>query len=490
MMDEQLARALHGAGLLSRETLTQAARSRRQGETLARALLRMGLLPPAEILRFAPHALDDAPAAPVAPAAASAPEIGSAERDNSDLEGEFTVEGADGAADPSQAPVVSFTNELLRIAITMGASDIHLEPRANGLLPRYRIDGQLRPGQLLPPDLTLPMVSRLKVVGGLDITENRMPQDGRFRASLGKRTFDFRVSSLPSLHGEKIVLRLLDHSSLVVDLAQLGFGATDRAAFEAMLGRSHGMILVTGPTGSGKTTTLYAALAGTRDETKNVITVEDPVEYELEGVTQTNVHHDIGLSFASVLRSVLRQDPDVILVGEIRDSETADVAVRAALTGHLVLSTLHTNSAVAAVTRLQDMDVPPYLIASSLAGVVAQRLARLNCRHCRVPVPADDPARLENSAALELAPDAPMWRGSGCTQCGNTGSRGRVALIELLHVDTNLRRAIMDKEDSDTLRTIARKNGFKTLIDDAREKVVAGHLAPEEAMRVLVGHEE
>lgn len=514
MTDEQLARALHGAGI-SKEILTAAARSRRPGEALARAMVRLGVVAADEISRHDPHALDavasaatNAPttptaalptAAPLTPRVPSAPSgsaspattaIGISRNGGGEFEGAFLVEGADGAPDPSQAPVVSFTNELLRLAITMGASDVHLEPRADGLLPRYRVDGLLRAGQLLPPDLTLPMTSRMKVIGGLDITETRLPQDGRFRASLGRRTFDFRVSSLPSIHGEKIVLRLLDHSSLVTDLNQLGFTTGDKRAFEAMLHRSHGMILVTGPTGSGKTTTLYAALAGTRDDTKNIITVEDPVEYELVGVTQTNVHSDIGLSFAAALRSILRQDPDVILVGEIRDAETADVAVRAALTGHLLLSTLHTNSAVAAVTRLQDMGVPSYLIASSLAGVIAQRLARLNCSQCRAPLAPDDPARAEACAALEIAPDATLWRGIGCEHCGGTGSRGRGALIELLHVSAPLRRAIMENQDSDTLRRIARENGFQTLLDDAREKVLAGHLAPEEAMRVLVGHEE
>lgn len=513
MTDEHLARSLHGAGLLTREALNGAARSRHAGEPLARTLVRLNLVVPGEIMRFDPHAFDEpngqangAHAGDQANGAGEhgangnghaapefappGPEVGISERDDSDFNGIFTVEGADGTADPSQAPVITFTNELLRLAITMGASDIHLEPRADGLLPRYRIDGQLRPGQLLPMELTLPMVSRMKVIGGLDITENRMPQDGRFRATLGRRTFDFRVSSLPSIHGEKIVLRLLDHTSLVTDLTRLGFTQHDKTEFEAMLGRSHGMILVTGPTGSGKTTTLYAALAATRDDTKNVITVEDPVEYELGGVTQTNVHSDIGLNFASVLRSILRQDPDVILVGEIRDPETADVAVRAALTGHLLLSTLHTNSAVAAVTRLQDMDVPSYLIASSLVGVIAQRLARLNCRYCRMLIPADDPARLEYGAALDISPDAPMFRGAGCEKCGGTGTKGRMALVELLHIDARLRRAIMDKQDSDTLRSIARQSGFKTLVDDAREKVLAGHIAPEQAMRVIVGHEE
>ncbi|RYG69603.1 hypothetical protein EON80_09525, partial [bacterium] len=244
MTDEQLARALHSAGALSKDTLTGAARARRPGENLARALVRLNLISAADLSRYTDEAIEDAQEAVPQEAA----EVGISERSMEGLDGEFVVEGADGVADPSQAPVVRWANELLRLAVTMGASDIHLEPRPNGLLPRYRIDGQLRPGQMLPPDLTMPVISRLKIIGNLDITENRMPQDGRFRAHLGNRTFDFRVSSLPSIHGEKIVMRLLDHSSLVIDLEKLGFSAQDRKTFEAMLGRSHGMILITGPT--------------------------------------------------------------------------------------------------------------------------------------------------------------------------------------------------------------------------------------------------
>ena len=465
MTDEQFARAVHGSGLVTRDQLKDYAAQRLQGESLARAMLRLGALPPGEILSFDPHALDDgraptgngaavvptngggaaagnfafsgqgnggqgngarqparvgaqplqararveapapAPAEmPVEEAIAQAPtdsEVGLGAETREQIEGTFFVEsnGDAGDDDPAMAPVVRYANEMLKHAIGIGASDVHLEPNPDGLLPRYRIDGSLRSERMLPPDLSLPLISRLKVLANIDITEQRLPQDGRFRARYGPKTFDFRVSTLPNLHGEKIVMRLLDHSSLVTDLSKLGFSKSDEQRFGSMLTRSHGMILVTGPTGSGKTTTLYAALAASRDETKNVITVEDPVEYELRGVTQTSVHSEIGLTFAAALRSILRQDPDTILVGEIRDQETADVAVRAALTGHLLLATLHTNSAVAAITRLQDMGIPAYLIASALEGVLAQRLARLSCRFCRQPIP-DTEAGTRRLAAL------------------------------------------------------------------------------------------
>jgi type II secretory ATPase GspE/PulE/Tfp pilus assembly ATPase PilB-like protein len=257
-----------------------------------------------------------------------------------------------------------------------------------------------------------------------------------------------------------------------------------------MLSRSHGLILVTGPTGSGKTTTLYAALASTRDETKNIITVEDPVEYELAGVTQTNAFSEIGLTFARQLRAILRQDPDVILVGEIRDDETADVAIRAALTGHLVLSTLHTNSAVAAITRLQDMGVPSYLISSSIAGIIAQRLVRMNCRHCRGPMEPSEAEREEWASFFDMPLNATYTKGQGCEQCGGTGTRGRVAVLELLEVGSSLRKAISSKTDLDVLRGAARSEGMRTLRDDARAKIVAGHIAPDEAMRVLMGQED
>ena len=534
--DEQFARAVHGSGLVTRDQLKDYAAQRQAGESLARTMLRLGALPPGEILRFDPNALDnppangaaapapngngsapaaaingaaraatqqlkarppmpvEAPAAPepFAPPAQEAPsEVGLGADRVAQIEGEFVIEGNESQdGDPALAPVVRFANEMLKMAISDGASDVHLEPRPDGLLPRYRIDGSLRSQRVLPIELSLPLISRFKVLAGIDITEQRLPQDGRFRAKYGPRVFDFRVSTLPNLHGEKVVLRLLDHSSLVTDLSKLGFSGGDQKRFHSMLGRSHGMILVTGPTGSGKTTTLYAALAASRDETKNVITVEDPVEYELRGVTQTSVHSDIGLTFAAALRSILRQDPDTILVGEIRDQETADVAVRAALTGHLLLATLHTNSAVAAITRLQDMGIPPYLIASALEGVLAQRLARLSCRFCRQPVPENEPELEDWMHFFDLPPGTQLLRGVGCEQCGGTGTKGRVAIVEMLEIGPKLRRAIMAQKDTDELRRAAREEGFTSLRDDARTKLLAGYLSPQEAMKVLVGHED
>ena len=343
------------------------------------------------------------------------------------------------------------------------------------------------PGALLPREMLAPLVSRIKVMANLNITETRLSQDGRFRATVGGHRLDFRVSTLPGIHGEKVVMRLLDHSALVTDLTRLGFSTHAHAQFEEMLKRAHGMILVTGPTGSGKSTTLYAALASTLDEAKNVVTVEDPVEYELEGVMQCHVHVEIGNTFAARLRSILRQDPDVILVGEIRDSETADIAIRAALTGHLVLSTLHTNSAVASVARLQDMGVPPFLIASSLSGIVAQRLVRLICRNCRQPVPFNTPEHDLAVAQLKLRFDTVIYRGAGCEKCHGTGHRGRVAVMELLNIDKDIRRAIMDKADADQLQIIARQQGMRTIYQDSIDKLKRGLTTADELARRTAG---
>ncbi len=490
MTDEILARALHSTGTLTREQLQAAAHDRGPQERLGHTLIRMGLLTPAQLGRITsghfesnghlPQSSEQAPTTPK-----PAPEV---VEDLTSLP--LFVVGSDDSTDAAQAPVVRYANELLRYAITLGASDVHFEPQPDGLLPRYRIDGALQAGQLLPVELSLPILSRFKVLANLDITEQRMPQDGRFRVTIGSKTIDFRVSSLPSLHGEKIVLRLLNHSSLETDLGRLGFARRHKAQFEKMLSRSHGMILVTGPTGSGKTTTLYAALGAARDDTKNVMTIEDPVEYELAGITQTSIQADIGLTFARVLRAALRQDPDVVLVGEIRDEETADIAVRAALTGHLLLSTIHTNSAIGTIGRLRDMGVPSYLLASSMAGILAQRLARLTCRSCRVIAAPDDPRRTEWAQFFDLPADAPFQIGAGCDKCRGKGTRGRVAIIEILEIDSALRRAISSDEDAESLRDRARSEGFLSLMDDARDKILAGFLSPEEAMKVLMGHEE
>lgn len=498
MTDQELAKALLQAGLVTGQQVQAAVQQRVYGVGFAEALVDMGAVTAEQVMAIYPYAFGVAEEATQAynGQAAADEHVGLGQGAGHQLddsgvifEGEMSQTREESE---SASPIVKYVNELLKYAVEIRASDMHFEPRADGLLARYRVDGHLRTGSLVPTEIQAPIISRLKVLGGLDITESRLPQDGRFRAIIGGRIFDFRVSSMPSLHGEKIVLRLLDRSSLVTDLTRLGFDEDSRELFTQMLQRSHGMILVTGPTGSGKTTTLYAALAAARDETKNVVTVEDPVEYELEGVTQTNVQADIGLTFAAQLRAILRQDPDVILVGEIRDNETADISVRAALTGHLLLSTLHTNSAVAAVTRLQDMDVPSFLIASSLSGVLAQRLVRLICRQCRVQLPFDSPEYAEHAATLRLSEGFPLYYGAGCEECNGTGSRGRLAIVELLNVNTELRRAIMEKADAGTLRRIAVESGMKTLWQDGIDKLQRGLTNADEIARVLLGseHEE
>lgn len=400
------------------------------------------------------------------------------------LEGE---EDEDNDAEEA-SEAVQMANQLLIQAVSMRASDLHLQPEREGLLPRFRVDGRLIAGRRIPRELQPSLTSRIKLMAHLNIAETRVSQDGRFKARIGGKRIDFRLSSLPGLYGEKLVLRLLDPSSLVTDLTRLGFTEDARQQFERMLGRSHGMILVTGPTGSGKTTTLYAALSATRDDSKNIVTVEDPVEYEMPGIMQCNVQPEIGNSFAARLRSILRQDPDVILVGEIRDIETAEMAVRAALTGHLVLSTLHTNSAAAAVARLQDMGIEPFLIASSLSGVLAQRLVRLICRQCREPL---DPHSEEYQMALatwKLPEGTALFRGTGCSACNGRGVKGRLAVMELLEFNEELRHAVMMRENADTLQNIAVKNGMKTLYQDGLTKLQAGLTTSEELSRAIFAH--
>ena len=414
MTEQQLARALVQDGLITAQQVQTAAQQRGGGKGFAQIVVDMGWVSPMDVLRLDPNALaigngaaSTAGARPVAAGAAASTAIAAATttvtpaaqdvglgQDSApqmDRSGVVIV-GEESRGGMMEGGVVSYCNELLKYAVEIRASDMHLEPRGNGLLPRYRIDGQLRAfGDAIDAEYQLPLVSRLKVLANLDITETRLPQDGRFRALVGGRTFDFRVSTLPSIRGEKVVLRLLDHSALVTDLTRLGFTPDMRTQFEDMLHRSYGMILVTGPTGSGKTTTLYGALATTRDETKNVVTVEDPVEYEMDGVTQTSVHTEIGLTFATQLRAILRQDPDVILVGEMRDLETIETALLAAETGHLVLSTLHTLDAAETLTRIITA-FPPYQqksiriqLAGLLKAVVSQRLMKSAKGHSRIP---------------------------------------------------------------------------------------------------------
>ena len=372
----------------------------------------------------------------------------------------------DGSA---QAPVIRMINALLLQALRERASDLHFEPYEARAVVRFRIDGMLRDAIEPPRALHGALVSRVKIMAGLDIAEKRLPQDGRIALKLGDRQVDVRVSTLPTGAGERVVLRLLDQESARLDLATLGMSRDTLDTLDRLIREPHGILLVTGPTGSGKTTTLYAALSRLPRNTTNMMTVEDPIEYALDGVAQTQVNPRIELTFARALRSILRQDPDVIMVGEIRDLETAQIAVQASLTGHLVFATLHTNDAVSAVTRLVDMGVEPFLLASSLIGVGAQRLVRRLCLECRKPV---------------LHQGATFYSALGCAACNHSGHRGRTGIYELLTVDDELRRRVHDRASEQALRAHVVARGMKSMRDDAMRWAAAGVISLEEAVRV------
>jgi type IV pilus assembly protein PilB len=378
----------------------------------------------------------------------------------------------------NEAPIVKLVNLLFLQAISKGASDIHVEPREHDTVVRYRVDGILHAGTTVPSAQATAIVSRIKILAALDIAERRLPQDGRMSMQVMGQDYDFRVASTPTLHGEAVVLRILDKSGTLLDLDQLGFSADNLARFREQIARAHGIVLVTGPTGSGKTTTLYAAIEAIRSGETKIITIEDPVEYQLADVTQIPVNRKVGLDFSQGLRSILRLDPDIILVGEIRDSETAEIAVRAALTGHLVLATLHTNEALSAVVRLVDMGIPSFLIASTLNAVLAQRLVRRVCPDCG--------ERVGSTNATEFAATPPnsVVVAPGCEACGRTGYKGRVAIQELLVVDEELRATIHDAADHAHLRRFVESIGMRTMRDDGFDKVRAGVTSPEEVMRV------
>ena len=381
----------------------------------------------------------------------------------------------------SEAPVVKVINLLIREAIRRRASDIHLEPLAGAVRVRYRIDGHLVEGYRLPKAVQATVLTRLKIMSGLDITESRIPQDGRFKVRLGEREVDFRVSVLPLTQGGKVVLRLLDRSSISIGLEQLGLLPASIEPFQRAIRRPYGMILVTGPTGSGKSTTLYALLHQLNDPIRNLNTVEDPVEYQLEGVTQVQVNHEIGLTFASGLRALLRQSPDVIMVGEIRDSETADIAMKASLAGQLVLSTLHTNDAPSAVTRLVDMGVEPFLVASSVNLIEAQRLVRRLCQSCRKP--ADPPSDLLERLHFTPPPDARFFEAGGCRLCHQTGFLGRMAVAEMCEVDEPIRELIVARAPSWKLREHAvTRQGMVPLRLDGLAKAAMGLTTLEEVL--------
>jgi type IV pilus assembly protein PilB len=385
-----------------------------------------------------------------------------------------------------EAPIIQLVNMLIVQGVKDRASDIHIEPNERGLLIRFRIDGMLHDNRILPNRIKAAIISRVKILAKMDISERRLPQDGRFQVKFGIREVDLRVSTIPTVFGEKVVLRILDKSKGLIELKNLGFLAEQLDQFKSIILKSYGIILLTGPTGSGKTTTLYAALNKVNSNEKNIITVEDPVEYKLNRVNQIQILPKIDLTFANALRSILRQDPDVIMIGEIRDTETAQIAVQAALTGHLVLSTLHTNDAASALTRLIDMGIEPFLISSSVIGVIAQRLVRVICEKCKEEyIPGEDilyglkiKDRLNNESKIKL------YRGKGCSFCKNTGYYGRISIYELIVLDEEIKSLIVTKASSNVINTLALKNGMKTLKDSGMEKVLQGITTIEEVLRV------
>ena len=413
-------------------------------------------------------------------------QLGSAEEVMGDISGEDFNSVATEFEKPKdllelteEAPIIRLLNALLQEAVKERASDIHIEPYEKDIEVRLRVDGILRKALSPPKIIQDALISRVKIMANLDIAEKRLPQDGRIRLLIGGRDIDIRVSVIPTTFGERAVLRLLDRKQGVLGLQEVGLGPDDAARIEEILKRTNGILLVTGPTGSGKTTTLYAAINMIHSEEKNIITVEDPVEYQMGGIGQIQVNPKIGLTFASGLRSILRQDPDIIMVGEIRDYETVEIAIQASLTGHLVLSTLHTNDAPSALTRLLDMGVEPFLAASSLTGVIAQRLVRRICLHCK-----ERYSPSEQEASYFDSPPEHLQRGKGCSRCDSTGYLGRTGIFELLIVDDNIRQMISGKADAREIKSAAVSRGMKTLMIDGLAKAVEGTTTLEEVLRV------
>ncbi|MEE4359820.1 MAG: type II secretion system ATPase GspE [Desulfococcaceae bacterium] len=400
---------------------------------------------------------------------------------------------ADGNADvdhlidmASEAPIIRLVNRLIFNAVEQRASDIHFEPFENELKVRYRIDGVLNEAESPPARLQAAIISRVKIMSKLDIAERRIPQDGRIKLKIADKEIDFRVSTVPTLYGESLVMRILDRENLILELDQLGFPEDILSAYHQLISQPYGMILVTGPTGSGKTSTLYTTLAKINSPEKKIIALEDPVEYQLRGVNQIQVNPKIGLTFARGLRAIVRQDPDIILVGEIRDKETAEIAVQSALTGHLLFSTLHTNDAAGAVTRLLDMEVENFLLASTLLGVLAQRLVRINCPHCSRALQPE--AKLIR--AMNLKPgeqeNIPFTEGRGCEECRNTGFKGRMAIFEYVPVDEDIRKEIIAGSGAEKIRNTAVSKGAVMLREDGWRKVRQGLTTIPEVLRVTL----
>ncbi len=383
-----------------------------------------------------------------------------------------------------EAPIIRLLNLILSEAIQQGASDIHFEPYENDLKVRYRIDGVLQSRHSPPREYQGQLITRIKVLAKLDIAEHRLPQDGRIKLKMGGREIDFRVSTVPVAHGERIVLRILDKGNVVLGIEQLGMLPAHVDAFRRLIAFSEGIVLVTGPTGSGKTTTLYSALWEIFNEELNIMTIEDPVEYKLKGIAQIGVHPKIGLTFAQGLRHILRQDPDVVMIGEIRDTETAEIAIQAALTGHLVLSTLHTNDAPSAIPRLIDMGVEPYLLSSTIVGVVAQRLVRRVCPNCRERYVPTEEELHELNLSLEKLNGHVLYRGRGCTHCFGSGYKGRHGIYELMVVSPQVRSQIAKQADSTELRKAAAQHGMMTLRQHGAHLVKTGITTVAEVLRV------
>ena len=383
-----------------------------------------------------------------------------------------------------QSPIIRLVDQLIIQGVKDGATDIHFEPEEKTLRVRYRIDGILQSGPSIPKGLQAPTIARIKIMSDLNISENRLPQDGKIRFYIGKKRVDLRVSTFPTVFGENVVLRILDKSRLILGLNKLGFTVENLNKFKKLLINTNGIILVTGPTGSGKTTTLYSALSYINSIEKNIITLEDPVEYELPLICQSQINPKAGLTFATGLRSILRQDPDIILVGEMRDSETAEMAIRSALTGHLVFSTLHTNDSAGTVPRLLDMGMEPFLISSSLIGVMAQRLIRLICRNCKEPVEPEE----EILEQLNIERDGHrFFRGKGCKECNHTGYKGRFALFEIMSISPAIKKLINERAESNLIKKTACEEGMTTLFQDALHRAFQGETTLEEVLRVTYG---
>lgn len=446
-------------------------------KTLAMGFLETVLCSEAEIARAINEAFEEGPH--------------TAEQILKDIDEEESVkiyaeieETTDLLEDTSEAPVIQFVNLMLSKAAKNRASDIHIEPYQQDLKVRLRIDGLLYNTFSPPKRLHPSVVSRIKVMAGLNIAEKRVPQDGRIEIRVGDRNIDIRVSTLPTVYGERVVLRLLDKSSRMLELHELGIPDAHLLEIRKLINLSHGIVLVTGPTGSGKTTTLYAALSEINTQDKNIITIEDPVEYQIDGIGQVPVNRKVGLSFANGLRTIVRQDPDIILVGEVRDLETAEIAIQAALTGHLVFSTLHTNDAASAITRLIDMGIEPFLITSSVLAIIAQRLVRTICPSCNRPAEVSNESMKDLCVTQEDLKGASIFRGEGCDKCMQTGFYGRTGIYEIMKISESIKKTIISTSDANAIKEAAVREGMRTLREDGSDKILKGITTPEEILRV------